>query len=204
MNWPPPGSISAVTLRSGRRRESRSISHVAASRESSSVGHRAITTRPPLRCRRSTLAMIGAGSNTNNRVGQETIGSIAPFPVLHARCARRTLPVSEPPPLPLDETPRDLVVRLSMLGPRASFTDISGSTASSHNQQRHWSAAPTSSSRLTAARRTRAAVAACRNGSRREFASWKSSTNRCDLRELVQHGASRDKVSPDRRRRLIL
>jgi hypothetical protein len=44
-----------------------------------------------------------------------------------------------------------LVVHESMLGPRESFTDIAGSTGSSHNQQRQPSRSPTSSRLLTAA-----------------------------------------------------
>lgn len=42
------------------------------------------------------------------------------------------------------------VIRLSMLGPRESFTDMRGSTGSSHSQQRHPSRSPMSSSLLIA------------------------------------------------------
>ena len=42
------------------------------------------------------------------------------------------------------------VVRLSMLGPRGSFTDMSGSTGSSQSQHRQPSISPISSSRMTA------------------------------------------------------
>jgi hypothetical protein len=41
------------------------------------------------------------------------------------------------------------VVMLSMLGPRSSLTDMSGSTGSSQSQHRQPSAVPTSSSRVT-------------------------------------------------------
>ena len=66
------------------------------------------------------------------------------MPVLQDRWARRA--VAAPAPfffvLALAFA---RVVTLSMLGPRGSFTDMSGSTASSHSQQRQPSASPTSS-----------------------------------------------------------
>ena len=142
-NWPPPGSISLVTERSGARREIRSTSQRAASSPSARVGHRAMTSRPPLRCKRSTLVMIGAGSTTKRWSGHATTGVTAPFLVLHPRCAKRSRPPADRPLL--------LLVRettVSTLGPRASLTDISGSTGSSQSQHRQPSTAPTSSSRL--------------------------------------------------------
>ncbi len=144
MNWPPPGSTLAVTSSSGRKRESRSSSQAAASLPSTSVGQRPITTRPPLRCSRSMLAKMGAGSKTNKLLGQGITGATAPFVVLQPRCASRPACGSAPLDLLLA-----LVRMLSMLGPRESFTDISGSTGSSQSQQRHPSAVPMSTRRLT-------------------------------------------------------
>ena len=57
-------------------------------------GQRAITSRPPLRPRRSTAAMIGAGSDTNSPSPQATTGPTAPLRALQARCARRSVPAS--------------------------------------------------------------------------------------------------------------
>ena len=144
MNWPPPGSTWAVASSSGRRRDSRSSNHAAASLASTSVGQRPITTRPPLRCSRSMLAKIGAGSKTNRVFGHGITGAIAPFFVLQPRCASR--PACGSAPLDLLFA---FVRMLSMLGPRESFTDISGSTGSSQSQQRQPSAVPMSSRRLT-------------------------------------------------------
>jgi probable F420-dependent oxidoreductase len=137
-NWLPAGSIIVVTVISGRRREMRSISHVDASVASAFVGQRATTSRPPFRCKRSTVAMIGAASNTNNDDGHGTTAAFAPFFVLQPRWARRSC-----------STPVDFVfafvMHASTLGPRSSFVDIFGSTGSSHNQHRQPSRSPTSS-----------------------------------------------------------
>lgn len=151
-NWPPPGVISVEKTSSGHSRESRSTSQSPASSPSVRVGQRAMISRPPFRCRRSTLAMIGAGSTTKRRSGHATTAATAPFLVLHPRCASRSLPSAGGTPLPLV-----LLVRLSTLGPLASLTDISGSTTSSHTQQRQLAAAPISASRLTAPARGRPA-----------------------------------------------
>ena len=62
-------------------------------------------------------------------------------------CCRRDARGVPPPPLPLADF--EAVKKLSMLGPRASFTDLSGSTGSSQIQHRQPSRAPTSSSPLT-------------------------------------------------------
>jgi hypothetical protein len=118
------------------------------------VGQRATTTRPPLRRKPSTDSMIGAASTTNRCAGHGATAVIAPFFVLHERCARRSW---TSPFAPLDED-FDLadfegfVVNPSTLGPRGSLTDICGSTGSSHSQHRQPSRSPISSTRLIGAR----------------------------------------------------
>ena len=110
---------------------------VPTSAASSSVGHRAMISRPPLRSSRSTAGMIGAGSTTNRCSGHGTTGVTAPFFVLQPRWASRSR--TSAPRLAFDFA-LALVVTASTLGPRGSFTDMSGSTGSSHSQHRQPSA----------------------------------------------------------------
>src|SRR5450631_2218061 len=141
-NCPPPASTCVVSASCGARRDSRSNSHMAALSASAWLGQRATTSRPPLRVNRSTVATIGAGSTTNSSGDQATTGLTAPLRVLQARCARRSTPAAAF--LPFGEAP------LSTLGPRSALTDASGSTGSSHSQQRQASRSPTSLRELMA------------------------------------------------------
>ncbi len=153
-NWPPPVSMRAARSSVGSSREIRSTNHRPADSASDSVEQRPITSRPPLRPRRSTLVMMAAGSPTIRSRGQGTTAVTAPFFVLHPRCARRSFvrrsAVLGPPRLLLA-----FVMRLSTLGPRSSLTEASGSTGSSHSQHRQPSLAPTSSSRVNVGLRGR-------------------------------------------------
>src|SRR5664279_4199495 len=135
-NCPPPASTCVVTVSPGANRDSRSNSHAEAFSASARVRQRATTSRPPLRVNRSTVATIGAGSTTNSSGDQATMGLTAPLRVLQARWARRSAPAAAF--LPFGETP------LSTLGPRSALTEASGSTGSSHSQQRQESRSPTS------------------------------------------------------------
>ena len=60
---------------------------------------------------------------SDQTAGHGTTAAIAPFLVLHARCAKRSTP-------PLVLPPFFAVLMLSILGPRGSLTDMSGSTGS--------------------------------------------------------------------------
>jgi len=135
-NCPPPASTRVVTASCGAKRDSRSNSHMAAFSASAWLGQRATTSRPPFRVSRSTADTIGAGSTTDSSGDQATTGLTAPLRVLQARCARRSAPTAAL--LLFGEAP------LSTLGPRSALTDASGSTGSSHSQQRQESRSPTS------------------------------------------------------------
>jgi hypothetical protein len=139
-NWPPPASMSAVTGSPGTSRENRSTSQSAASWASCLVGQRATISRPPLRSSLPATVISSAGSTTCRRSGQAMTTLTAPLRVLHPRCASRSATLAF-----------RSAVRLSTLGPRGSFTDMSGSTGSSHTQHRQPSRSATSSRRLTRA-----------------------------------------------------
>ena len=179
-----------MTSRSGSRRLIRSTIHAAARIGVGAVGTAGDDLSSTLALQPvDRSAMITAASATNRSSGHGTTGSTAPLPVLHARWASRSCPVPFPLPLPVPfALALRSVVRLSMLGPRGSFTDIVGSTGSSHSQHRHPSISPISSSRMTAP--YPATVVAGANGSRPvkpqsqdfrapgEAAGWRSTRRR--------------------------
>ena len=113
-----------------------------------------------------------------------TTGATLPLPVLHARCASRSIAAGSF--LPLGEEPA------SILGPRSALTDPSGSTGSSHSQQRQWSRSPTSLSVLMSegygdAQRCRPPAGV--------FSSESASRPRLDLLELPLWGTPAGLVS---------
>lgn len=117
----------------------------AAATASASVGHRPIASLPRLRASRSVLVMIGAGSATEKLIGPRHYWSNGPLLGVASSMSEPFVAEQRFRALALALL---LVVMLSMLGPRSSLTDMSGSTASSHSQHRQPSASPTSSSRV--------------------------------------------------------
>ena len=88
---PPPASTVVVIASPGASRDSLSANQSALCAASEALGHRPTTSRPPLRSSRSTVVSRTAGSETKSRSGQRMTGVTAPFLVLQARWASRSI-----------------------------------------------------------------------------------------------------------------